>query len=252
MNLNTGFFAAYCYRRKQPTVEYRVPLNSQQHQHSLLLRNAQSLIDITNGSESFLPSIPTAKDSNDGHRPYRRNDFANNHLFIAKHKLARVFLDRPTVNTELTDDLIHLFDPYEPKQKHRRKYKNKRQNKSDCKSISTFDQDVHLSVINLVMKPSLSSSQTPDPISTISYRHAQAINFQTRAPRPSIAWVNPAITQYFQSTSNHLIKDQFETNTIINELLDNKSDIINNTINPLDSSVSYVKSIINVSRPKQD
>ncbi|CAF3092305.1 unnamed protein product [Rotaria sp. Silwood2] len=237
MNLNAGFFAAYCYRRKQPTVAYRVPLNSQQHQHTSFLRSTKSSIDISNGSESFLPSIPTAKDSNNGQRPYRRNDFANNHLFIAKHKLARIFLNRPATNIQSTNDLIHLFDPYEPKEKNRRKNKNKQQeNKSNSKPNSTFDQDIPLSVINLVMKPSLPSSQSLDSISTISYHRAQPIHFQTRTPRPSIAWINPAITQHFQSRPNYFIKDEFEPNTI----------------NPLDSSVLYVKSIITVAKSKQD
>ncbi|CAF3678067.1 unnamed protein product [Rotaria sp. Silwood1] len=253
MNLNSGFFAAYYYRRKQPTAEYRVPLNSQQHRHTSLSRSAQSLIDMTNGSDSFLPSIPTARDSNAGHRPYRRNDFANNNLFIAKHKLARLFLDQPATNIQSTNDLVHLFDPYESKQKNRRKNKNKRkENKLDNKPISTFNQDVHLSVINLGMKPSLPSLQTHEPLSTISYRHSYPINFQTRAPRPSIAWVNPVMMEHFQSTSNYLFRNNFQSNTIINELLDNKSDVMNNTINPLDSSVLYVKSIITVPKHKQD
>jgi hypothetical protein len=113
MNLNTGFFAAYIYRRKKPTVGYRLPLSfSKSTQNS-------------NSSESFLPSITTS--NNDGHRPYRRNDFANNHLFVAKQKLARIFLNQSAMNIQSKGELIHLFDQHEPKQKNRGINKNKRQ-----------------------------------------------------------------------------------------------------------------------------
>jgi hypothetical protein len=118
MNLNTGFFAAYNQRRKQTTVGYRLRLNNQ---------HARLSIENTNGSEPFLPSISTINGSNDGHRPYRRNDFANNHLFVAKHKLARIFLDQPIMDIQSKSDLIHLFDQHQPKQKNRKINKNKRQ-----------------------------------------------------------------------------------------------------------------------------
>jgi hypothetical protein len=94
------------------------------------------------------------------------------------------------------------------------------------------------------MKPSLPSLNTRDPLPAISYRRTQAISLQTRAPRPSIEWINPAINQYIQSTSNHTDDDDHEPNTIINELIDNNPDIINGTNNLLDLSLLYVKSII--------
>jgi len=124
MNLNTGFFAAYNQRRKQANFGYCLPLNNP---HASFLKNARLSIESINGSESFLPSITPINSSNDGHRPYRRNDFANNHLFVAKHKLARIFLNQPTMNIQSKSDLIHLFDQQEPKQKNRRINKNKRQ-----------------------------------------------------------------------------------------------------------------------------
>jgi hypothetical protein len=124
MNLNTGFFP---HRRKQQTDGYRVPLNNQQHHHTSFLQSARSSSECTNGSESFLPSVTNVNSSTDGHRPYRRNDFANNHLFIAKRKLARLFLDQTTMNIQSTSELIHLFDQHEPKQRNRSMNKHKRQ-----------------------------------------------------------------------------------------------------------------------------
>jgi len=85
------------------------------------------------------------------------------------------------------------------------------------------------------MKPSL-----PE----ISHRRQQSIILQTKAPRPSLEWINPIFKQNIQLTSNHAIEDDFEPYTIIKELRDNNPDILNSTINTLDSSVLYVKSII--------
>ena len=110
MSLNTGFFAAYNHRRKQVKIVHT--------------KSTRSSIESTHVSESFLPSISTVSD---GHRPYRRNDFANNHLFIAKQQLARIFLDQPTMNIQSKTDLVHLFDQQGPKQKSRRLSKTKRQ-----------------------------------------------------------------------------------------------------------------------------
>jgi hypothetical protein len=124
MNWNTGYFAAYNYRHKQPTIDDHSSLHSQ---HTSFSKNLRSSIESINGSESFLPSIMTGNGNNDGHRPYRRNDFANNHLFIAKQKLARIFLNQSTMNIQSKNDLIHLFDQYKPKQKSPRINKNKRQ-----------------------------------------------------------------------------------------------------------------------------
>jgi len=124
MNWNTGYFAAYNYRHKQPTIDDHSSLHSQ---HTSFSKNLRSSIESINGSESFLPSITTGNGNNDGHRPYRRNDFANNHLFIAKQKLARIFLNQSTMNIQSKNDLIHLFDQHKPKQKSPRINKNKRQ-----------------------------------------------------------------------------------------------------------------------------
>jgi hypothetical protein len=127
MNLNSGFFPPYGYRRKQTTAAYNLSLNHQQHQHASSLQSARSSLESTNGNESFLPSISTVINNNDSHKPYRQNDFANNHLFIAKRKLARVFLGQPTRSLQATSDLIHLFDRQEPKRKNRNLNKPKQQ-----------------------------------------------------------------------------------------------------------------------------
>jgi hypothetical protein len=94
------------------------------------------------------------------------------------------------------------------------------------------------------MRPSLRSPQNRDPFSAISYRRAQANQLQIKAPRPSFEWINPAINKHSQLTSNYTEEDDRQSNTIINELMDNNPDIINSTNNPLDASLSYVKSIL--------
>jgi hypothetical protein len=120
--MNAGFFAGYNQRRRQPIVSYRLALNNQH-----ITKSARSSVESLHGNESFLPSINTVNSGNDGHRPYRRNDFANNHLFVAKQKLAGIFLDQPTTNIQSRNELIHLFDQHQPKQKYRKTNKNKRQ-----------------------------------------------------------------------------------------------------------------------------
>ena len=124
MSLNTGFFAPYSHRRKQPTTNYLLPLSNQ---HPLLPKSSRPPTESRSVVESFLPSIPTSDGRSDAHRPYRRNDFANNHLFLAKQKLAGIFLDQPIMSTQSRNDLFHLFDSVEVKQKYRRAKQHKRQ-----------------------------------------------------------------------------------------------------------------------------
>jgi hypothetical protein len=120
MNLNTGYFAAYNHRRKQANVGYRSPCTA-------FSKTTRSSSENTNYSESFLPSITTNNGGQDGHRPYRRNDFANNHLFLAKRRLAGIFLGQPSRSLQATSDLIHLFDQEKPQRKKQNFNKHKRQ-----------------------------------------------------------------------------------------------------------------------------
>lgn len=104
-----------------------------------------------------------------------------------------------------------------------------------------MDQDVHLSVVNLTMKP---AARTRDSLMPIVSRQTKAERSNIKAPRPSFDWINPAINQQFQLTPRSFSEDHLEPDTIINELMDHNSHIVHNTIHPLDLSVSYVKSII--------
>lgn len=94
------------------------------------------------------------------------------------------------------------------------------------------------------MRPSLGATRTRDPVAATSHRPAASSQSQARTPRASFEWINPAINQHFQLTSKPYTEGHLEPNTIINELMDHNSDIVNMTINPLDLSVSYVKSIL--------
>ena len=91
------------------------------------------------------------------------------------------------------------------------------------------------------MKPSVPSSQTRDPLPC---RRTQANYFQLKAPGSSIEWINPVIKQRYQLTANYSIEDDLEPNMIISELIDHNPEVLTTTINSLDSSVLYVKSII--------
>ena len=127
MSLNTGFFAAFNQRHKRTTIVQRVPLK---HPPTSYLKSARSSsVESSCGKESFLPVISTVNGKQEGHRPYRRNDFANNHVFVAKYKLARLFSDQsssknlPVSKSELTP----LLGQHTPKQKTQRVNNNKRQ-----------------------------------------------------------------------------------------------------------------------------
>ena len=110
-----------------------------------------------------------------------------------------------------------------------------------------MDHDVHLSVVNLTMKP---ASRMRDSLVPMSNRQTKTDQSKIKAPRPSIDWINPAINPHFQLTPRPFNEDNLEPDTIINELMDHSSDIVHSTIHPLDLSVSYVKSIIPSSREK--
>jgi len=125
MSLNTGFFPPYIHRRKQTAASFNLLINNQHPPGSV--PSARSSIESSYGNESFLPSISSGNNRNDGHKPYRRNDFANNHLFLAKRKLAGIFLGQPTRSLQATSDLIHLFDQQEPQRKKKNLNKHKRQ-----------------------------------------------------------------------------------------------------------------------------
>lgn len=264
MSLHTGFFPSYGHRRKQTIGGYRLHLNNQQHHPASSLPSARSSADNANTSESFLPSIVTMNAHQDGHRPFRRNDFANNHLFLAKRKLARVFLAQPTKSLQATSDLIHLFDQQGPKYKHRNGTKSKHQvqlsnlrvmvrchvsewclqeNVVDMKVASPLEQDAHLSVINLALKPPFPSLPPRDPLSTMSRQsRSQAIHSSSKVSRQPTDSAHTAVKQSFPSSSLHAFVDSSETDGLIDN--DNASDTISTTINPFDSSMLCVKAII--------
>jgi hypothetical protein len=124
MNLNNGFFP-HGHRRKQTSISYQFPVNN--HRHGASLQSARSSIESATVNESFLPRISSSMINTDGDRPYLRNDFANNHLFLAKRRLAGIFLGQPTRSLQATSDLIHLFDQEKPQRKKQNFNKHKRQ-----------------------------------------------------------------------------------------------------------------------------
>jgi hypothetical protein len=101
------------------------------------------------------------------------------------------------------------------------------------------------------MRPTVSSSPSREGFSHTSNRRKQAINAQTSTPRPSIEWTNPATSQHIQSTFKYSFEDDLKANTIINELINNNPEMVNSTINPIDLSILYVKSIIPSSETSQ-
>jgi hypothetical protein len=83
------------------------------------------LIEKNNLYKSFLPSIRNAHHNEDGYRPYRRNDFSNNHVFTAKQKLAHVLLERPTIDSRASEGVGHRFNQPKPKQRNFNAFVNK-------------------------------------------------------------------------------------------------------------------------------
>ncbi|CAF4390870.1 unnamed protein product [Rotaria sp. Silwood2] len=235
MNVNTGFFPPYGCRRKHSTAAYHLPINNQQHHNLSTLPSARSSIESTNGNESFLPLISTTNGNNDSHKPYRRNDFANNHLFIAKRKLARVFLGQPSRNLQATSDLIHLFDQQKPKRKNRNL--NQQQRQED--KTSSAEQDAHLSVVDLIMKPPYPATLTRDPLSAIvRNRHSQTINCSAKLHHSSSHANSSSAKPSLPSTILHTYTDDNELDELIDN--DNVSDTISTTINPFDSTLLLI------------
>lgn len=117
MNLHSGYFPPHGYRRKGLNNAYHFPLtHSIPHPSATSLQSARSSLESAPCNDSFLPAISTAP-VHDTRRPYHRNDFANNHLFLAKRKLAGIFHEQPTRNLQATSELIHLFDSPETRRR---------------------------------------------------------------------------------------------------------------------------------------
>jgi len=82
----------------------------------------------------------------------------------------------------------------------------------------------------------------------LRHRRSQPIQFPPKARRPSIDTINSTVKQNFQSTAFHL----FTEDNDLDELIDNDtiSDVRSTTLNPLDSSILSVKSIIPSAGPQ--
>ncbi|CAF2252489.1 unnamed protein product [Rotaria magnacalcarata] len=252
MSINAGYFPPYGGRRKNGTAAYHLPLNNhqhhQQHHHALPLPSARSSVESTLVPETFLPVISSATGTNESYKPYRRNDFANNHLFIAKRKLARVFLGQPTKNLQAASDLIHLFDHQEPKRKNRNVNKQQRQDSNSNKS-SPVEQEGHVSVVNLVIKPPYPIKQTRDPLSAVlRNRRSQQTNCSAKTRDSSSDTITASNKQTALSATLHTITNANELVEIINK--DHVSDAMIATINPFYSSLLCVKAIVPSAGPQ--
>ena len=222
MNWNAGFFPAFNHRRKQPLVPYRLPA---QYNHA-------SIVSTSHASESFLPSIRPANGQDEGHRPYRRNDFANNHLFVTKQRLAQVILEQPTSKARLADESSSLSDEREPKASPRKVNGPKRQLVS-----SAPEHNAHLSVINLFMKPSMASATNGKSPAVKLPRPGPTRQHSPRAPRSSMQWINPIMKQTASSVSP-------DNDTLVENITDSSLDGTTTTISPFQTSLLYIKSIL--------
>ena len=227
MNWNAGFFPAFNHRRKPPLVSsYRLPAHY----------NHASILSTSHASESFLPSIGPVNGRDEGHRPYRRNDFANNHLFVTKQRLAQVILEQPTLKARLTNDSSSLSDEREPKASPRRVNRTKRQ-----AAPSVLDHNAHLSVINLFMKPSMAPATNGKSPAVKLPRPVPTRHHSPRAPRSSMQWINPIMKQTLSSVSPD---DDTLVETSTAGSTDRTPTDKNATINPFQSSLLYIKSIL--------
>lgn len=94
MNLNARFFATHDHRHRRPTAGYRSPL----HEHVSMANGTRASLLRTQEHESFLPVINGRSGADDGQKPFYRNDFANNHVFVAKHQLANILRNQSIAN----------------------------------------------------------------------------------------------------------------------------------------------------------
>ena len=100
------------------------------------------------------------------------------------------------------------------------------------------------------MRPTLPISPSRETFSNAAKRRTKATNVQTSAPRPSIDWTNP-ISLHTQSTIRYSFEEDQKATAIINDLIDKNPEMANTTINPIDLSILYVKSIIPSSEASQ-
>ena len=232
MNLHSGYFPPHGYRRKGMNNAYHFPLTQSNSASSL--QSARSSLESSTGNDSFLPSISTAT-VHDSRQPYHRNDFANNHLFLAKRKLAGILLEQPTRNLQATSELIHLFDSPETRRRKTKSHKHRQQvhlkvsfsipfnlfSFQNGDKNNSSEQDAHLSVVNLVIKPPQLSLPTRDPLSLVLR--------QRRSHGKSNLPLNPLNDEH---QSDESFDDEYQ------------SEILSNSIPPLNPSILSVKSIV--------
>ncbi|UJR26522.1 hypothetical protein I4U23_007845 [Adineta vaga] len=147
-------------RRSNPKLPVTSHLSLKNHPH----HPAPSL-QHTTSNKTLFPVVSTTTNGSSKPRPYHLNDFANNHLFIAKRKIAQAFHEQSNRNAQSTNDLLYLFDQQESKPKNRTINKPKRRESMMNKSSSN-DQNIHLSVLNLRVSPPYSTTQTRAQLST--------------------------------------------------------------------------------------
>ena len=123
MNLNTRFFTEHNYQHRLPARGYRSPLS---FRSGPILHTPRSSFNRTNRYESFLPPVITGQGHYDGEKPFHRNDFANNVLFVAKQKLAGILHDQTT----------KTYDRNESEQKARRLTEKTKQQVLSAKVIN--------------------------------------------------------------------------------------------------------------------
>ncbi|CAF0762993.1 unnamed protein product [Adineta ricciae] len=146
-------------------VTSHLSLNHQRQHRAQVLHHTHSLTQSSSISDAFRPLVSTPNTGSSQPRPYHLNDFANNHLFLAKRKIAEAFQGPSNRNVQSKNDLLYLFDRPESKSKYRNVTKSKRRDNSMIKSSSN-DHHIHLSVLNLRVSPPYSLTQNRQQLSS--------------------------------------------------------------------------------------
>ncbi|CAF0950063.1 unnamed protein product [Didymodactylos carnosus] len=184
----SGFFPAY--DRRKTNVHIR-PSNYYPHLH------VKDEKDTAITTTSFLPPIDYFN------RPYRRNDFCNNNLFVTKRKLAQVFLGQHCHSA------IDLADLLNVERKTKKKPKRHLQEIVETKPNNLSQQmnsnsTTSISVINLVIKPPYSDGLM------------RTLNKETSSKPKKYAQINSITAALKQLNANAekitTIKDELHTN----------------------------------------